>query len=246
MSTASIISMDERVQKIIAQSGLCSRRKAEELIEAGRVQVNGHTIEIGAKADASTDEVTVDGQSLKIDQKVYYVLHKPKNYTTTNADPFAKHKVVDLVPRKIRVYPVGRLDKDATGLLLMTNDGTFANKVAHPSNGVSKTYVAILKTAINVNQIKKLAEGVVIDGRVIKSEVIQLEKNTVAITVHVGLHKIVKRLFKEVGSYVKHLHRTHIGNFALDVPEGDWRELEEQEKKLIFSKPEINKETFIQ
>jgi 23S rRNA pseudouridine2605 synthase len=238
--------MDERVQKIIAQSGLCSRRKAEDLIEAGRVKVNGHTIEIGAKADAKTDIVLVDDQELKQEEKVYYVLNKPKGYATTNADPFAKKKVIDLVSRKIRVYPVGRLDKDATGLLLLTNDGDFANKVAHPSHGVSKTYIAVLKTNITPAQIKRLADGVLIDDRLIRSEAIQLDKNAVAITVHVGLHKIVKRLFKEIGSYVKHLHRTHIGNFALNIPDGEWRELEEHEKKLIFSPPKITKDTFIQ
>ena len=236
----------ERVQKIIAASGLCSRRKAEELIEAGRVKVNGMTIEIGTKADPKTDKVTVDGQAIEQEQKVYYMLHKPRKYATTTADPFAKKKVVDLVPKKVRVYPVGRLDKDATGLLILTNDGMFANKIAHPSNSVPKTYIAVLKEPISPKQLKRLEDGVLVDGKTIKSQVVKLDKETVAITVHVGIHKIVKRLFKGVGSYVKHLHRTHIGNLALDIEESDWRTLTAEDKKALFAKPTISKETFVQ
>lgn len=237
--------MSERVQKIIASSGLCARRKAEELIEQGRVQVNGVTITLGDKADSENDIILVDGAEIQPSEKVYFLLHKPKDYITTTNDPYAKKKVIDLVPNKTRVFPIGRLDKDATGLLILTNDGDFANKVAHPTHGVVKTYIAVLKEPIRPGQVKKLTTGVIIDGKTIKSKAIQLEKNTVAITVHIGVHKIVKRLFKAVGSYVKHLHRTHIGSLALDIEQGECRELTEEDKKLIFRPPQLSKDTFV-
>lgn len=235
----------ERVQKIIAASGLCSRRKAEELIEAGRVQVNGVTIALGDQANRETDTITVDGTILELPKLVYYMLHKPKDYVTTNDDPHAKKKVVDLVPKKPRVFAVGRLDKDATGLLIMTNDGDYAQSIAHPSHEVAKTYIAVLKDPWTKQMEKELTFGVDIDGKRMSASAIQLDKKTIAITVEVGMHKIVKRLIKGVGNYVKHLHRTHIGNLALDVPEGEFRELDANERKLATMHPRISAKTFL-
>ncbi len=234
--------MTERVQKLIAKSGLCSRRKAEELIQEGRVKVNDKTCEIGDVADQNTDTIYVDNQPLEFPELVYYAVHKPKNYITSTKDPFAKQLITELVPQKPKVFPVGRLDKDATGLLILTNDGDFAQKISHPSNEIPKTYIAVLKRPFH--EKNTLEKGVLIDGRKITPQIIQLNKNTIAITVRVGMHKIVKRIVKEAGNYVKHLHRTHIGNFALDVLEGEYREISESERKELLKEPTITPKTF--
>ncbi|MBN1175039.1 rRNA pseudouridine synthase [Candidatus Woesearchaeota archaeon] len=238
--------MQERVQKIIASSGLCSRRKAEELIEEGHVKVNNVVVSLGDKADSQTDIILVNGKQIKIEEKKYYVLNKPKGYITTSDDMFNRKKVTDLVPRSPRVFSVGRLDRDATGILILTNDGDFAQNIAHPSKEVEKTYIAILDKPFSTFDIKKFKEGIRIEKDIVKAKVILLEKNTVAITLHVGIHKVVKRLFKMSGYYVRTLHRTHIGSLALDLDKGEWRELTEEDKKLIFTKPKITKATFLE
>jgi len=235
----------QRVQKLIAQSGLCSRRKAEDLIAEGRVRVNNKVITLGDSA-TTTDNITVDHKEIKQETFVYYALNKPKGYITTSDDMFNRKKVLDLVPKSPRVFAVGRLDRDATGLLFLTNDGDFANKVMHPSNGVGKTYIAILDSEFNTEDIQKAKQGVRIDKAIISADVIQLEKSTIAITVHVGIHKIVKRLCKELGYMITHLHRTHIGNFALDVDEGQYRKITKEDMKKVFQKPTISKKTFLQ
>ncbi len=237
--------MEKRVQQIIAQSGLCSRRKAEELIEDGQVSVNGVTITIGDKAK-ETDQIIVNGQEIEKEPQAYYMLNKPARYITTSDDMYGRKKVLDLVPKKPRVFAVGRLDRDATGLLLLTNDGTFANKIMHPSNGIGKTYIAILDTPFKKSDIQKASKGVYIERTLVKAQIIQLDKNTVAITVHVGIHKVVKRVCKELGYMVKHLHRTHVGGLAVDVEDGQYRKLSSEDTKKIFSKEEITKDTFIQ
>ncbi len=237
--------MKKRVQQIIAQSGLCSRRKAEELIEDGKVSVNGVVITIGDKAEEK-DTILVEGQEIKKEPQAYYMLNKPARYITTSDDMFGREKVLDLVPRKPRVFAVGRLDRDATGLLLLTNDGTFANKVMHPSNGIGKTYIAILDEPFKKSDIDKAKKGLYLDRTTVKAQIVQLDKNIVAITVHVGIHKVVKRICKELGYMVKHLHRTHIGNLAVDIEDGEWRKLSSEDMKKIFSKEEITKKTFIE
>ncbi len=236
--------MEERVQKIIAQSGMCSRRKAEALIEDGKVEVNGTVITIGSKADGQKDTITVEGNEITKEKFVYYILHKPTRYITTSSDLFDRKKVLDLVPSKPRVFSIGRLDRDTSGLLLLTNDGDFANKIMHPRYEVRKTYIAILDGPFNKNAIGKAKEGVRIDGHLVRADIIILEPDTVAVSVETGIHKVVKRLLKSLGYYVRQLHRTHIGDLALDIEEGKWRTLEESEKKLIFKKTTITKETY--
>ena len=238
--------MEERVQKIIAQSGVCSRRKAEELIEAGKVKVNRKIITIGDKADIAKDTIRVDGEKIEKERVVTYVLHKPKRYITTSSDMFGRKKVLDPVPTKPRVSSVGRLDRDASGLLLLTNDGDFANKVMHPRHEVNKTYIALIDRPFDKKSIAQAKKGVRIDKQLVQADVIILEPTTVAITLHVGIHKVVKRLLKELGYYVKHLHRTHIGSLALNVKEGSWRQLKESEKQKIFDKKKITVKTFEQ
>ena len=236
--------MKERVQKLISRAGICSRRKAELLIAEGKVFVNGKKISLGDKADTN-DNIVVDGKKLVLEKQVYYMLNKPKRYITTSDDLFNRKKVLDLLPKKPRVYSIGRLDRDTTGILLFTNDGSFAQKVSHPSNEVSKTYIVILDKPFDENLKQKLEEGIVLDKKLVKSKVILLDKKTIAITLHVGIHKVVKRLMKSLGYYVKQLHRTHIGNLALDIDKGSFRELTEDDLKKIFEKPDISRETFL-
>lgn len=237
--------MLERVQKIIASSGLCSRRKAENLIAEGRVKVNSEIISLGDKADANTDIILVNGRQIKVEKKVYYMLNKPKDYITTSDDMYDRKKVTDLVPKHPRVFSVGRLDRYATGILILTNDGDFAQSIAHPSKEIKKTYIVILDRDISQEDINQIKEGVIVDKQKVQADIIVLEPNTVAITLHVGVHKVVKRIFKDLDYYVKTLHRTHIGSLAIDVDEGGFRELNDVDKELIFTKPTITKETFL-
>ncbi len=237
--------MADRVQKIIAQSGLCSRRKAEELIIDGKVTVNGITITIGDQADFDTDTIKVEGTILEKEKKVYYMLNKPKRYIATNDYMFDRKTVLELVPKKYRVFSVGRLDRDATGFLILTNDGDFANKITHPRYEIEKTYIAVLDKNISKKEKEYIEEGIKIDEQLVKAKIVILDKTTVAISVHVGLNKVVKRIFKAAGFYVQSLHRTHIGNLPLDVELGSFRNLEEDDRKKIFETPEITKETFL-
>ncbi len=158
-----------RIQKIIADSGLCSRRKAEELIEQGRVKVNGHPCKLGDKALPGKDIISVNGENITVEKRkrLYYImLHKPRGYVTTTSDELGRKCVTELlagVPE--RVYPIGRLDKDSEGLLLFTNDGGFANDIMHPSRHISKTYRVTVRPDISEEQLVKLSAGVEIDGR---------------------------------------------------------------------------------
>lgn len=235
----------ERVQKIIAESGLCSRRKAEDLIEQGKVTVNGIKITLGDKADRVTDIIKVDNKKIAVEEKVYYMLHKPKDYICTSSDVYGRKTVLSLVPKKKRVFSVGRLDRDATGLLLLTNDGEFANKITHPSHEIKKTYIAILDQPFKKSDAKKLEEGIKIDKQTVKGNILVLDKNTIAITIHSGMNKIVKRICKFLGYYVRELHRTHIGNLALDIPLGEFKELDANELQETLRKPQISKKTFL-
>ena len=237
--------MEERVQKIISASGLCSRRKAEEFIEEGKVKVNGVLISLGDKADSQVDKITVNGKLIKIEEKKYYMLNKPKDYITTSSDMYNRKIVTELVPKSPRVFSVGRLDRDATGILILTNDGEFAQNIAHPSKEIDKTYIAILDRPFKKSDVGQISRGIKIDKHIVKAKIVLLEKNTVSITLHVGIHKIVKRLFKELGYYVRTLHRTHIGALAVDVDKGEFRELTDEDKRLIFTKADISRSTFL-
>jgi 23S rRNA pseudouridine2605 synthase len=237
--------MIERVQKIIASAGICSRRKAEEVIQEGKVKVNGQTITLGDKANAKIDKVEVNGKLIQPSEKIYYMLHKPKRYITTSVDMYGRKKVTDLVPLNPRVFSVGRLDRDSTGFLILTNDGEFANLVTHPSNKVEKTYIAILDKPFERKHKEQLERGIIIEKHKVKPKIVQLDKNTVAVTLHVGIHKVVKRILKEVGFYVRQLHRTHIGSLALDVEVGTYRLLTKEDIRQIFIKNKITKKTFI-
>ena len=155
--------MLQRLQKILASAGIASRRKSEELIAAGRVTLNGKVTAIGQSADPEKDIIKLNNQPINFERKVYIVLNKPKGFVTTVTDKFADRKVVDLVEVKERVFPVGRLDKDSEGLIILTNDGDFANRVMHPRYNVDKAYTVALEKPIDDSSLGQLRKGVVID-----------------------------------------------------------------------------------
>ncbi|MEM4259720.1 MAG: pseudouridine synthase [Candidatus Woesearchaeota archaeon] len=228
--------MIQRVQKIISNSGFCSRRKAEELIKEGRVKVNNKIISVGESADTDKDRIFIDDELLKKQKKMYIMLNKPEGYHSTIHDQFGRKTILKLVPIKERVYPVGRLDADSRGLILLTNDGDFANKVMHPRNKVRKTYIALLDKKIKKEDLVKLNGRIrLIDGKV-DMKVEKLDKKLIKITITEGRKHLVKRALFKHGYYVKDLKRIAIEKLILDVKDGKWRFLNEEDLKKIFKK----------
>ncbi|MBI2133612.1 rRNA pseudouridine synthase [Candidatus Woesearchaeota archaeon] len=227
-----------RIQKIMSSAGVASRRKSEEMISQGRVTVNGSVALIGQSADPAKDVIAVDGKRISAERKVYLALNKPAGYVTTVSDPFAKRKLMDLVRVKERVFPVGRLDVDVEGLILLTNDGDFANRVMHPSHNIEKTYVAKLERALDQADVERIRKGVLIDGVrtwPAKVRVISPDRKSAELIIHEGRHKIVKRMFRSVGNYVKGLVRTRIGNLSLGKLErGKYRHLSMREVEEFY------------
>ncbi len=223
--------MLERVQKILANAGIASRRKCEELIRQGSVKVNGRIIEIGTKANPEKDKITIDDGPVKIERKVYIALNKPRSYVTTVSEQFGAKTVMDLINLKERVYPIGRLDKDAEGLLLFTNDGYLANKLTHPRYQITKTYLIETTAPIKFDAIKRLRQGMTVEGRIVKIHDIKLlAKNKVEIKIHEGRHKIAKRLFDILGYRVKTLIRMQVDGVKLgDLKRGSYRFLNNNE-----------------
>lgn len=233
----------ERLQKVIAESGIASRRKAEDLITAGKVKVNGQIIrELGTKV-SSNDTVEVNNQIIEKEPKEYYILNKPRGVVTTTNDEHKRKTVVDLIPTKARIYPVGRLDYDTTGVLLLTNDGEFANILMHPNDNVSKVYMAKLNGIIKGEQINKLKEGVEIDGTLVVASRVKLKKvneknNTcmVQITIHEGKNHQVKKMFEKVGFQVDKLKREKVAFFDLKyLQSGEFRKLTPKEVAKVYA-----------
>jgi 23S rRNA pseudouridine2605 synthase len=224
----------ERVQKIIAASGLCSRRQAEEFIAQGRVQVNGRTIKLGDGAKEG-DKITVNGAPIPQTEKLYFVLHKPKGYVTTVRDIYGNKTVMELIDREERLYPVGRLDKDTTGLLLMTNDGEFANRVMHPRYEIDKTYIATIDKPFDRKLVETYARGVRLKEGIVRAHVHVLGKTKVSVTLHQGFNHVVKRILNAHGYWVRELVRTRVGPIKLDVPLGAYRLLRQEEKELLMA-----------
>jgi 23S rRNA pseudouridine2605 synthase len=228
-----------RLQKYIAMSGAASRRGAEKLIDEGRVSVNGKKVaEQGVKVEIGNDEVELDGMPLKVkNKKIYIALNKPEGYVTTVKDQFERPTVMDLVQNEIhsRIFPVGRLDYETEGLLLMTNDGDWANKVTHPRYESSKKYYAVLKGVLTIPELNKIRRGVVIDGRKTspaECEIIEIDMGMtlVEITIHEGRNRQVRKMFEAVGHEVKKLRRDSIGIVELgNLPEGRFRYLTSSE-----------------
>lgn len=235
--------MTIRLQKIIADSGYCSRRKAEAYIKDGKVKVNGRTAGIGDKADSHKDIITVNGVKIAAKAAPRYIkLYKPRGYMCSASDPYGKRLVTDLLYKiPERLYPVGRLDVNSEGLLLLTNDGDFANKITHPSNSVKKTYRVTVAGKVSETQTEALATGVDIgDGEVTRPcsvEVItEEEKRTVMlITVSEGKNRQIRRMCEALGLTVSRLKRISVGGVKLGLLKpGEYAELTKQELKLLI------------
>jgi len=237
----------ERLQKIIAAAGVASRRKAEDLISSGKVQVNGTTVtELGTKADAETDHIRVNGKLLHgVQRHIYLLLNKPKGYVTTMSDPEERPTVMDLIHGvKGRVYPVGRLDYASEGLLLMTNDGELANRLMKASSHVPKTYVVKVAGTPKDDAIEKLRTGVSIatdDGKRVRTgpalvKVIKVAANPwYEITLVEGRNRQIRRMFETVGHHVEKIKRVRYGPLTLDVPPGEFRSLTLREVERLKS-----------
>ncbi len=233
----------ERLQKVIAESGYTSRRKAEELMLAGKVKVNGQVVtELGTKVSDS-DTIEIDNKILEKESKEYYIMNKPRGVITSTSDDKERKVVTDLIPTEARIYPVGRLDYDTTGVLLLTNDGEFANILMQPKNGIEKVYLAKLEGVIKGEQINKLKKGVELDHvKVVPSRVklkkVNQEGNScmVEITIHEGKNHQVKRMFEAVGFHVEKLKRERIGVFTTEgLKSGEYRKLTPKEVAIVYS-----------
>ena len=235
--------MDSRIQKIISESGYCSRRKAEELIAAGRVKVNGRPCKLGDKADISRDIISIDGENIYTPVKrelVYYMLNKPRGYVTTASDELDRRCVMDLVKDiPERVFPVGRLDRNSEGLLLLTNDGDFANRIMHPSGHVAKSYRVTVRPDITEEQLNSLAGGVVIDGsKTLPASVTVITKEegraVLLLTIREGRNRQIRKMCEAVGLEVARLKRISIGPLKLGMLKpGEYRELTSAELTAI-------------
>lgn len=226
-----------RLNRYIANAGICSRRKADELIESGVISVNGVPVqELGHKVDPYKDEVRYNGELLKREKKIYVLLNKPKDYITTTDDPQERKTVMQLVDKasRERIYPVGRLDRNTTGLLLMTNDGELADKLSHPKNGITKIYHVELNKNLSQGDFNKIQFGLELEDGLIKpdniSYVAGASKKEIGIQIHSGKNRIVRRIFEHLGYDVVKLDRVVYGNLTKkDLPRGKWRFLEEHE-----------------
>lgn len=237
-----------RLQKYIAMSGLASRRAAETMIEEGRISVNGRKVsEQGVKIEIGADSVSVDGKEIKLKNKKYYImLNKPAGYVSTVKDQFERPTVVDIIKQDLgdtRIFPVGRLDYETEGLLLLTNDGDFTYKVTHPKFHMDKTYIATVKGGMTVGGMNKLRSGVYLDDG-FKTSPAQAEildaadgHTIIKITIHEGKNRQVRRMFEALGCTVTALQRIKIGNIELgNLPLGRWRHLTSHEVNYLRSK----------
>ena len=233
----------ERLQKIIAESGITSRRKAEELIKNGKVIVNGKVVtELGTKASYS-DDILVDGKKIEKEEKEYYIFNKPRGVITSTSDEKNRKVVTDFFDSNKRLYPVGRLDYDTTGLLIVTNDGELSNLIMHPKNEIEKVYIAKLEGIIKGVEINLLKNGIVLDEVMCVPKRVKLRKSDkksnssiVEITITEGKNHEVKRLFESVGFKVDKLKRERIAFLTLgNLKSGEYRKLNIKEVKQLFS-----------
>ncbi|MDQ0350893.1 23S rRNA pseudouridine2605 synthase [Alkalibacillus filiformis] len=233
----------ERLQKVIAKSGITSRRKAEGLIESGRVKVNGKVVsELGTKVGQS-DEVAVDNIIIEKEQPVYFMINKPRQVVSTVEDDKGRRVVTDLLSGEIeqRVYPVGRLDYDTTGLLLLTNDGNLTNQLIHPKFEVDKVYVAKVKGELSKEEVLQLKKGVTHDGerlKAVKSRIMEVDKKKgktkIELVLHQGKNRQVRRMFEALGYRIEKLKRERFGTLTLgNLQPGEYRELTPHEVKQL-------------
>ena len=233
----------ERLQKVIANNGYCSRRKAEELIKLGKVKVNNETVyELGTQV-SDDDLIEVEGYVIKKEDKVYILLNKPRGVVTTTKDEKNRKTVIDLINIPTRVYPVGRLDYDTTGVLLLTNDGVLTNAMLHPSNNIEKIYIAKIKGNLSIGHKKTLENGVVIDGKKTaksKVKILKQDRKTntsvVEIMIHEGRNHQIKNMFSSLGYEVIKLRRESVAFLTCDgLKPGEYRFLSIKEVKMLYS-----------
>lgn len=235
---------EQRIQKVLADQGICSRREAERLIAAGKVKVNGHPVGLGDKMDPDYDKVSIDGKNVRIVRKrqyTYIMLHKPRGYLTTRSDDRGRKTVMDLVadvPAMLR--PVGRLDKDSEGLLLMTDDGAFINLLTHPSGGVGKLYRVTVNPRATEEQVVQMASGVVLDDGVRTQPCVihvvtdEPGRTVLEITLHEGRNRQIRRMCSAVGLQVVRLKRSAEGPVKLGMLQpGEYRELKRSEVSAL-------------
>ncbi|QJD95689.1 pseudouridine synthase [Mucilaginibacter robiniae] len=226
-----------RLNRYISNAGICSRRKADELIIAGVVSVNGEVVsELGHKVDPAKDVIRYNGETLKREKMVYVLLNKPKDYITTTDDPQERRTVMHLVEKasRERIYPVGRLDRNTTGLLLMTNDGELADKLSHPRNNITKIYQIELNKNLTQGDLNKISFGLELEDGLIKPDMVTYvqggTKREIGIQIHSGKNRIVRRIFEHLGYEVVKLDRAVYANLTKkDLPRGRWRYLDEKE-----------------
>jgi 23S rRNA pseudouridine2605 synthase len=226
----------ERLQKVLARAGLGSRRVAEELIESGRVLINGEVAILGARVDPEEDRIEVDGVPIGVRSGlVYYLLNKPSGVITTASDTHGRPAVVELVPTEPRVFPVGRLDADTEGLLLLTNDGDLTHRLTHPSFGVEKEYLAEIEGSPTRGELRQLREGVELDdGMTAPAKVAVVGDGVLRLVIHEGRNRQVRRMCEAIGHPVRRLVRTRIGPLAeRRLKPGEWRELTQDEVREL-------------
>ncbi len=229
-----------RLNKFIANSGICSRREADQYIEAGVVTVNGEVVtELGTKVNVSTDEIKFNGERIRGEEKVYIVMNKPKGFVTTASDPHAEKTVMDLLKScKARVFPVGRLDKNTTGVLMFTNDGEIAEKLTHPSYDKKKIYQVILDKPLSEEDYNKVQTGITLSDGDIKADELEYtdpeDKRKIGIEIHSGKNRIVRRIFESLGYDVKALDRVYFAGLTKKgLKKGDWRYLSDREATVL-------------
>jgi pseudouridine synthase len=237
--------MEERLQKILSQWGIASRREAEEMIKQSRVSVNGILAHLGQKADPHQDKISIDGQPVLVKQKpslMYLLLHKPTRVVSTCHDPQGRLTVLDMLPPELRagsgIHPVGRLDVDSTGALILTNDGELTYGLTHPSHNISKTYRVVVQGHPPIKVIKKWSQGVVLEGKITRPAQVRLvesyiDRSCLEIVLQEGRNRQIRRIAEQLGYPVIKLHRTAIGSIQLKtsitgfLPQGKYRYLTE-------------------
>lgn len=229
-----------RINKFISESGICSRRKAEEYIREGRVQINGYTVNTLSKLiNPDKDKVTVDGELIKPQKRVYFLMHKPSGFITSTEDEEGRKTVIDLLINvREKVFPVGRLDYNTTGILLLTNDGDFANAILHPSKKIQREYTVKLHRGLTLEDENQMVRGYTIEGKrgkFVSIKSLNKDRTSVSVVSEEGRNHFVKLMFKARGYFVEKLHRSRFGPFDVKrMPEGSYRIVTEQEIKEFY------------
>ncbi len=231
----------EKLQKVLARAGIASRRRCEELIAGGHVTVNGEPARVGMRVERSRDDIRIDGRRIPVDPRlVYFLVNKPKAVVTTADDEVGRRTVVDLVPSPVRIFPVGRLDADSEGLLILTNDGNLAQELTHPSYELEKEYLVEVQRVPNGHALSQLRQGIMLeDGMTAPARVGRLGERVLSITVHEGRNRLVRRMCDAVGCPVIRLVRVRIGLLSDSrLAPGAFRELRPEEVRALISEAE--------